>query len=492
MPDGAQPAWVDLQFELLQPLLESAFAVARRDASTPGNPRPPGGLRPFLQFDRISDRVLRRVADVLDTDSGFRERVIEAVGLAESPDADESNRVERASEMFGLAGRLYLLRLDGWDRELAELVEGRAEQLAAEEDSAAARRAEDRLPQVETMLADVRQELEEVDARLSESTAELDAERARRRSLEGELDEVRRRAEDAAEDRNRAVKDLVDAKKISDRRLEQLRAAEAQLQAAPQHGTDALRNAVESAAGAQSVDGLVQRVAELEAALELAEIDRQGAADALRSVARIAGDLTAQLGVALDEALGRLGAPTPSSDSPALLASETDRFDDGPVPAMAPPRERRARRVPTRLRHGAIDGTNEATMQLLGLPNVVVLVDGYNVSMSGWRHLQGPEQRHALISGVSDLTARTGADFRIVFDGDSDGARPTVSVASPVRIYFTAASEEADDAILRMITEVPDNQPIVVVSSDHRVQDGARRRGANVVASADLLAAIRH
>jgi predicted RNA-binding protein with PIN domain len=131
-------------------------------------------------------------------------------------------------------------------------------------------------------------------------------------------------------------------------------------------------------------------------------------------------------------------------------------------------------------------------MQLLGLPNVVVLVDGYNVSMSGWRHLQGPEQRHALISGVSDLTARTGADFRIVFDGDSDGARPTVSVASPVRIYFTAASEEADDAILRMITEVPDNQPIVVVSSDHRVQDGARRRGANVVASADLLAAIRH
>jgi predicted RNA-binding protein with PIN domain len=61
-----------------------------------------------------------------------------------------------------------------------------------------------------------------------------------------------------------------------------------------------------------------------------------------------------------------------------------------------------------------------------------------------------------------------------------------------VRLYFTAASEEADDAILRMAAEVPLAQPVVVVSSDQRVRTGARARGANVVSSQDLLDALRH
>ena len=131
-------------------------------------------------------------------------------------------------------------------------------------------------------------------------------------------------------------------------------------------------------------------------------------------------------------------------------------------------------------------------MQLLALDDVVVLVDGWNVSMTGGRQLNKAEQRDTLVTQLGDLSARTGAGFRVVFDGADEGGRPAVAVPLPVRLYFTAASEEADDAILRMAAEVPLAQPVVVVSSDQRVRTGARARGANVVSSQDLLDALRH
>ena len=61
----------------------------------------------------------------------------------------------------------------------------------------------------------------------------------------------------------------------------------------------------------------------------------------------------------------------------------------------------------------------------------------------------------------------------------------------PVRVHFSAAGTEADDLILDMVARLPTDVPVLVVSSDRRVAEGARRLGANAVASSVLLELLR-
>jgi rRNA-processing protein FCF1 len=62
---------------------------------------------------------------------------------------------------------------------------------------------------------------------------------------------------------------------------------------------------------------------------------------------------------------------------------------------------------------------------------------------------------------------------------------------SGVRYRFTAAGVEADDVLLARVDEEPPDRPVVVVSSDRRVRDGAHRRGANVLGARQILAVLR-
>jgi hypothetical protein len=50
---------------------------------------------------------------------------------------------------------------------------------------------------------------------------------------------------------------------------------------------------------------------------------------------------------------------------------------------------------------------------------------------------------------------------------------------------------EADDLVLELVDAAPPERPVVVVSSDNRVRAGARRRGANSLATWQLLAILR-
>ncbi len=69
-------------------------------------------------------------------------------------------------------------------------------------------------------------------------------------------------------------------------------------------------------------------------------------------------------------------------------------------------------------------------------------------------------------------------------NGEGDGGRPhRGGVGSKVRVSFTPDGFEADDEILKRVAELDAHIPVVVVSNDRRVRDGARQGGANVVSS---------
>lgn len=133
----------------------------------------------------------------------------------------------------------------------------------------------------------------------------------------------------------------------------------------------------------------------------------------------------------------------------------------------------------------------EGLRQLLANAAMVVIVDGYNVTMQGWPSLDGPAQRDTLVRSLGSLQARVASTIHVVFDGDADGARPHVAVPLPIRVHFSDAETEADDVILSTVADLPTDTPVLVVSSDRRVTDGARRLGANVASSSELLELLR-
>ena len=112
----------------------------------------------------------------------------------------------------------------------------------------------------------------------------------------------------------------------------------------------------------------------------------------------------------------------------------------------------------------------------------------------GWLHgvLAIAEQRRRLVDALSELAARTGADVEVIFDGgEHDQPAPPGATRQLVKTRFSPPGTEADDVILEMVERYPAHRPVVVATSDRRVRDGVRQRGANVISAGQLLKVLR-
>ena len=125
--------------------------------------------------------------------------------------------------------------------------------------------------------------------------------------------------------------------------------------------------------------------------------------------------------------------------------------------------------------------------RLLALPMVHLVVDGYNVTKTGYPDLTLSDQRDRLTGQLAALAARTGAEITVVFDGAAVVAVPVTS-SRGVRVLFSAPGVLADDVIRDLVTAEPPGRPVVVVTSDREVAESVRHCGAHPVASAVLLA----
>ena len=426
--------------DLLRPVVERAVAMVRADvAARPPRPAPPS-LAPLLRFRQLPTAAVDTVVVALDNDGELRARV-----------ASETD--ERTT---GRVGWLWLTRPDGWDDELREALG----ELAADDGAPSADDVGSEA-QLRRRLAGA----ERAAARAQERVARLEADNAHLRDeatvLRTEHDavaataqELRVAADEASRQRTRAVAELKRIERLLARRDDERR-------------------------------GLQQRIEELEAAASVhrpTEGDVSGpvgvptaAVAALGAMAdrieRALGDAT----VTLDALRGAVGLPA------AAPRSE-------PPPPAAPTPRRRALRMP----RGLTDDAIEAAAWLV-TERPVLLVDGYNVSMAAWPDADIAEQRQRLVRLLADLAARSpGLGVEVVFDGDSaTGAPAALPARSGVNVRFTAPDVEADDVLLAMIGRYPPDRAVVVASTDRRVRDGARRRGANVVSAHQLLAVAR-
>ncbi len=447
--------------------------VARAGLETTPPVPPPAPLRPFLSFRRLSGRALERARRVLDEDEAFRGRVRDAV------DRDD----------VGEAGWLLLDRPDGWDERLEELL-GDATRAAAEAGSSEdVSRLERELTRAlaerdEAMAAarTARTEQDRAARAVADARAGQEAAEQRVVGLEAELEQQQA-------ERNEAVRDLKALEVRANARLDDLRAAQADLAAARRevaelHDVDGTDD--DAAAGRRGEVGGRPSRPDGRRCPPTAPwtLDRHALAGLVARAAEAASALSA----ALVEAAA-LVRPGPTTTCRARWRAPAS--PPSPAPAAPAPDRRPARREPVAIPVGVFDDTPEAALHLLRHPGTTLAVDGYNVSLAGWPTLALVAQRHRLVDALGALAARTGCRVVVVFDGADVGrGLPGESRPRGVQVRFTAPGVEADDELLALLDALPVERPVTVASSNRRVADGARRRGASVISGPQLLAVL--
>jgi predicted RNA-binding protein with PIN domain len=420
--------------QVLRPALERAVVVARTPPVPPFEAvEVPVGLRRLLRFAKLPPKALATARAALENEPEFLERVA----------------AESTEELLGRASWLFLTRPDGWEGELDEIVD-RAESDRSQADERSAQRDVARL---QSIVAGLEVRLRQSEAHGGRLDQEVRREQARADAAEALADRLLGDLDQARSERTDAVRRL----KTTEARLAQRSAELRMAQAGPQP-------AVADVAATDARDD---------------EVEQRAAA-----AARLADDLAAQvqqLSGAVRDLRRELHSIAPSA---AHAAVEAAAPRDGASP-------RPARRRPTTLHRGVFDDSPEAVEQLFSLDGAVVLIDGYNVTMTAWPQLAPSDQRRALEQAATTWHARYGADFVLVFDGDDVGGRAVRTAGSPVRVIFSAADVEADDEILSLIAEVAPEHPCIVVSDDRRVREGAWQRGANVAGSGQVLSLLR-
>jgi hypothetical protein len=475
---------------LLVPFLDAAAGVLHGLDATDVPPV----LRPLAGFDRrgmTSGPARTQLRRALETDDDFRARVVEEFGarpeVAAALDTWSApgalRRVEDAAERADLpllASALYAARPAGWEFGLGVVCTAAERKRADKERADEARAREVQLTnfdearrRAEAARDDARDELRRVEQQLRderggrrdrEAKAARDAETAERRAREAEAALSKARAEvEMAESR---LGREADRAREAERNLRELRREVTARDVGARDAGSALAGeqlgALETAAG---------RARELAADL-----------DDLAQTARSARPAPSA-GPAAHEPGREAASPEPDRGGAGAGAGESS--PRAAASAGAPAR----RTVPT-CPPGMRSDTPEALDAMLRTRGVVLVVDGYNVSMAGWPGASAAEQRDLLVSGLSALHLRLRCDSVAVFDGaDVEGVQPPRRPG--VRIVFSAAGEGADPVVVREAAGPAPGVPVVVASSDAWVRRESERTGAVVVPGPTLLEVLR-
>jgi predicted RNA-binding protein with PIN domain len=125
--------------------------------------------------------------------------------------------------------------------------------------------------------------------------------------------------------------------------------------------------------------------------------------------------------------------------------------------------------------------------QLLAMPRARLVIDGYNVSKSGWPSSSLEAQRVRLVNGLAALVARTGAETSVVFDAAETDHRPPVNAPRGVKVLYSPRGVIADDVIRDLLAAEPAGRIVVVVTDDRELAEDCARSGARVSPAQALL-----
>ncbi|MEU5539444.1 NYN domain-containing protein [Streptomyces sp. NPDC020362] len=398
----------------------------------------PAQLRQYARFtpNRRAKFAGNAMAAALETDPLFRQRIGEKLREAqpELSGALDSGSPPPAADPLDVAAAAYVLRPAGW----VKLVTAAGE----EAQRADAERADE----------ESRAELERLRVELAQAREQTRTETER---LQSALESARREAESLHRKLRAALSDVKRGEAA-------LRKVQAEIEAVRSEGQTQV-----SAAESES-RRLKARLGEAEAAVEAT---RRAAREG-RSVEDMRVRLLLDTLLDATQGLRRELALPPVSVRPAETV-------DAVEPGRMTPKDIAAR---------ALSENDPAILdQLLALPQAHLVVDGYNVTKTGYPQMPLEKQRLRLLGQLSTLAAQTGAEVTCVFDGAELAAPVLLAPPRGVRVLFSKPGVTADELIRQLVRAEPPGRPVIVASTDREVADGVARAGARPVASAVLL-----
>ncbi|MET9833233.1 NYN domain-containing protein [Streptomyces sp. NPDC006385] len=398
----------------------------------------PAQLRQYARFapNRRAKFAGNAMAAALETDPLFRQRIGEKFREAqpELSGALDSGSAPPAADPLDVAAAAYVLRPTGW----VKLVTAAGE----EAQRADAERADE----------ENRAELERLREELAHAREHTRHETERLRT---ELDAAKKEAESLHRKLRSALSDVKRGEAA-------LRKIQGEIEAVRAEG-----HAQVSAAESET-RRLKARLGEAEAALEAT---RRAAREG-RSVEDMRVRLLLDTLLDATQGLRRELALPPVSVRPAETV-------DAVEPGRMTPKDIAAR---------ALSENDPAILdQLLALPQAHLVVDGYNVTKTGYPQMPLEKQRLRLLGQLSQLAAQTGAEVTCVFDGAELAAPVLLAPPRGVRVLFSKPGVTADELIRQLVRAEPPGRPVIVASTDREVADGVARAGARPVASAVLL-----
>ena len=422
---------------LPEPVRQRVVALAAEALGRMPQENLPAALKRVATFapGRRAKLAGSQIAGVIESDAVFREHLARQVRaeVAAMADALDAGAAPAAADPVEVAAVAYLLRPDGW----LDLVAASADAAAAEREAEVSRQTADQLDRLRRQLDAAADELREVRARNRDEVGRLKAENA---ELRHKLGDVRTR----------------------------LRTPEAATAAAEEAASEAGRAvAAATASGEAEARRLRARIEELESDLAAIRRSERTGKETETMRARLLLDTlldTAQ-GLRRELALPAVEG-SPADRVEAHVAEQGGRASTG---------------------HGSMAADDPALLeQLLGLPRVHLVVDGYNVTKTAWPEMSLEKQRERLLGSLAPLVARSGAEVTVVFDAADKKERPLVNRPRGVRVLFSPVGVIADDVIRELVAAEPQGRPVVVVTTDQAVVRDVIRAGARPVASAAL------
>lgn len=398
----------------------------------------PASLRRVAQFapQRRARMGGPAIAAQLRADLGFRQhaaaRVLDAAG--DLGTAIRQGTPPGAADPVEVAALTYLARPEGW----RETIGAVAETLRADADSAAVAErlhaAEQRIIRAEHERAVARVEAEKLRDELGRLRAEDDGLREQVRTLTRSLREAKaaekRATELLATERGRAARAAAEAE--AELRRVRARLIEAELAASGSRAAAKEARAVDDARLWLLLETIGQAAVGLRREL------------ALDPATTLPADHVA-------DAMAQRPGETSRASARALEADDPARLD-----------------------------------QLLALPRVHLIIDGYNVTKRGFGDLSLEQQRTRLVAALAAIAAQTGAETTVVFDG-AEKLNAMPGMPRGLRVLFSRKGQTADELIRALVRAEPAGRPVVVISSDREVADGVRRHGAYPLSSDTLL-----
>jgi len=373
------------------------------------------------------------IAAQLERNADFRARVTVPLreGQPELVAALEAGEPPAAADPVRLAALAYLLRPDGWTS-YVETARAELERLLKASHEAEAART----------VAELKEQLAAARATRGE---EMDRLRGELKDARGEIADLRRKIHEERRQARTASERLAE--------LERGRTAEREEHLSSQSGLE------------KEIRTLRARLASAETALE-----------AGRKAAREGRSLSdVRLRLLLDTLVDAAQGVRRELNLPSVISKPADHVSGAAAAAAAP------------AGRSLSEQDAQQFNELLTVPQVHLIVDGYNVTKTGYGELPLADQRSRLVNGLGGLYSQTQAEITVVFDGASLDGPVAVQAPRGVRVLFSRPGQIADELIAELVRAEPPGRPFVVVSSDQEVAASARRAGGRTATATLLL-----